>query len=69
MNYLELISKANNGDYLYRKQPTDKWDSFTHLDIIVELENTFGISFTPQEMGAIKSYQDIIDIVSKKLSQ
>ena len=53
----------------FSKNSTDKWDSFTHLDIIVELENTFGISFTPQEMGAIKSYQDIIDIVSKKLSQ
>lgn len=50
----------------FSKDSTDKWDSLAHLYIIVELENTFGISFTPQEMGAIKSYQEIVDIVTKK---
>ena len=39
MNYLELISKANNGDYLYRKQPTDTWDSFRKAQ--AELDRKF----------------------------
>lgn len=51
----------------FSKNTTDKWDSFTHLDILVELEKNFNISFTPQEMGAINSYKDIVDVVSKKI--
>lgn len=51
----------------FSKNTTDKWDSFTHLDILVELEKSFNISFTPQEMGAINSYKDIVDVVSKKI--
>lgn len=64
-NILETVFETQIDDN-FSQNSTDKWDSLAHLDIIVELENAFGISFTPQEMGAIQSYQDIVDIVTKK---
>lgn len=65
-NILEQIFQEEINEE-FSKNTTDKWDSFTHLDILVELEKNFNISFTPQEMGAINSYKDIVDVVSKKI--
>ena len=39
MNYLTLINKTNNGDYIYSKQPTDTWDSFRKAQ--AELDRKF----------------------------
>lgn len=51
----------------FSKNDTDKWDSFTHLDLIVKLEEEFNISFTPDEIGKIESYKDIVEIVNEKV--
>lgn len=50
----------------FSKNSTDKWDSFTHLDLIVKLEQEFNISFTPDEIGSIESYQDIKRVIDGK---
>ena len=38
-----------------------------HLNLIVELEAEFGVSFEPEEIGEMQSYQDIIALLKKKL--
>lgn len=48
------------------RETMDKWDSIAHLDLIVELESQLGVSFTPEEMGSIYSYLDLIHILEKK---
>lgn len=50
----------------FSKNNTDQWDSFAHLDLIVKLEQEFGISFTPDEIGSIESYQDIKRVINGK---
>ena len=45
------------------------WDSLRHLNIIVELEMAFDISFEPEEMGEIKSVSDIERLVKRKLGK
>lgn len=50
----------------FSKNNTDKWDSFTHLDLIVKLEQEFKISFSPEEIGSIESYNDIKKIIKSK---
>lgn len=50
----------------FSKNDTDKWDSFTHLDLIVKLEQEFKISFSPEEIGSIESYNDIKKIIKSK---
>ncbi len=51
----------------FSKDKSDKWDSLGHLNLIVLLENEFAISFTPEEIGGVFSFEDIVNIVSSKL--
>jgi acyl carrier protein len=61
----EIFGEEISDDF--SKESTDKWDSLTHLDLIVKLEEEFGVSFTPDEIGSIESYQDIKKILNDKL--
>ena len=61
----EIFGEEISDDFY--KESTDKWDSLTHLDLIVKLEEEFGVSFTPDEIGSIESYQDIKKILNDKL--
>ena len=51
----------------FSKFTTDKWDSFAHLDLIVKIEQEFNISFTPDEIGSITSYRDLVKIINEKI--
>ena len=37
----------------------DKWDSLQHLNIIVAIEDTFDVSFEPEDIAKMKTVQDI----------
>ena len=43
------------------KTNTKKWDSLTHLNLIIELENAFDLSFTMEEMEKMISVNTIIN--------
>lgn len=45
------------------------WDSMNHLNLIVELEMELGISFEPEEIARMVSYQDVLQIVSAKSNE
>lgn len=32
-----------------------KWDSLNHLNLVVELEDEFGVSFEPEDIAEMKS--------------
>ena len=49
-----------------KKRDVGEWDSLTHLNLIVELEDRMGISFTKDEIEKIKSVKEIIAIVENK---
>lgn len=51
----------------FSKFTTDKWDSFMQLDLIVRIEQEFNISFTPDEIGEISSYKDLVKVVNGKI--
>lgn len=42
-----------------------KWDSLEHLNLIVELEEKFDLSFEPTEIGEMVSLDQIILIIEK----
>ena len=50
----------------FSKESTDNWDSFMQVNLVSELEKEFNISFTPLEIGEINSYNDFVNIISKK---
>ena len=36
-----------------------KWDSLNHLNLVVELEDVFGVSFEPEDIAEMKSLEGI----------
>lgn len=44
-----------------------KWDSLTHLRIIVALEEFFKISYTPKEIGQMYTLQKLVNITEVKI--
>ena len=49
-----------------QKQDIAQWDSLSHLNLIVEMEDSFGVTFTKEEIGKMKSVKDIVDILEEK---
>lgn len=43
-----------------------KWDSIHHLNLIIELESEFDISFEPEEIGSMQDYKEIERLVKEK---
>lgn len=50
----------------FSKYTTEKWDSFAHLDLMVRLEEEFHVSFTPDEIGSMESFREIVETVEGK---
>lgn len=42
------------------------WDSFNHINLIIALEEAFGISFATEEMAEMANVGDLIKILRKK---
>lgn len=43
----------------------ENWDSLRHLNLIVELEDTFDKSFEPEEISEMTSIEKIIEMIEK----
>lgn len=41
------------------REETPAWDSLKNLEIVFAVESAFSVSFTPDEMAAIRSLADI----------
>ena len=44
---------------------TGQWDSLNHLNLIVEIEEEFDVSFTPEQIGSMTSLEIILDEIEK----
>lgn len=43
------------------------WDSLNHLNLINEIEDSFGVVFTLEESTNVKSVADLISVVQKHI--
>jgi acyl carrier protein len=43
------------------------WDSLQHLNLMLALEQEFGVQFTPEEIESLTSVQSIIRLLNLKL--
>ena len=48
------------------KKEISDWDSIAHLNLIIELEDTFKISFTSEEIQKIDSIEIILKLINEK---
>ena len=46
-----------------------KWDSWAHLDLVMELEAQFNCSLTMVETAGINSVRDLAELISRKTGQ
>lgn len=44
----------------------EKWDSLHHLNLIVELEDAFGLEFEPEEIAEMKSVEAVKRTILEK---
>ncbi|MBR3603634.1 MAG: acyl carrier protein [Elusimicrobiaceae bacterium] len=50
----------------FSQSMSENWDSIHHLAILVTLEKEFDISFTPEEIGRVDSFEMLVSVVEKK---
>jgi acyl carrier protein len=43
-----------------------KWDSLKHVQLILLLEEHFGVQFSEEEMGALHSSDEIVQAIEEK---
>lgn len=44
------------------------WDSLQHLNLVLALEQEFGLQFTPEEIEQLASVELIVDLLEEKLA-
>ncbi len=44
----------------------EKWDSLNHLNLIVELESCFDVTFEPEEIAVMTTFDKVLEIVEQK---
>ena len=47
-------------------QDVEKWDSLRHIQLISEVERTFGIKFKLREVLSMNNVGDLIDLIHAK---
>jgi acyl carrier protein len=45
-----------------------KWDSFTHMTLIAEIEETFRVSFSYEEVASLVNVGDMLRLLEDKLA-
>ena len=45
------------------------WDSLQHLNVVLALEQSFGLEFAPEEIEQMLSVEAIVMLVKEKLAQ
>ena len=47
-------------------EDTSNWDSIRHLNLVMALEEAFGVSFSSDELGRLTSYRAIADALAAR---
>ena len=66
LEILKNVFELDAVDKTCSQQTCEKWDSMGQLNLVVELESEFDVSLEPEEIGEMKSFEDIIRILKAK---
>ena len=44
----------------------ENWDSFNHLNLVINLEEAFGITFTTGDITGMRHVGDLVDLLVEK---
>lgn len=63
---LKDLFELESVDETCSQQTCEKWDSMGQLNLVVELESEFGVTLEPEEIGEMRSFNDVIHILKSK---
>ena len=66
LEILKNLFELDTVDETCSQETCEKWDSMGQLNLVVELESEFDVTLEPEEIGEMKSFKDIIRILSSK---
>lgn len=66
LEILKNLFELDTVDETCSQSTCEKWDSMGVLNLVVELETEFDVSLEPEEIGEMKSFNDIIRILKSK---
>ena len=66
LEILKNLFELDAVDETCSQETCEKWDSMGVLNLVVELETEFDVSLEPEEIGEMKSFNDIIRILKSK---
>lgn len=66
LDILKDTFELENVDKNCSQSTCPQWDSMGQLNLVAELEDAFNVSLEPEEIGSMKSYDDIIKILWEK---
>ena len=66
LEILKNLFELDTVDETCSQTTCEKWDSMGQLNLVVELESEFDITLEPEEIGEMKSFEDIIRILKTK---
>ena len=68
LEILKNLFELDTVDETCSQTTCEKWDSMGQLNLVVELESEFDVTLEPEEIGEMKSYDDIIRILKSKVA-
>ena len=69
LEILKNVFELETVDKTCSQTTCEKWDSMGQLNLVVELESEFDITLEPEEIAEMKSYNDVVKLVSAKLQK
>ena len=68
LEILKNVFELEHVDKTCSQATCEKWDSMGQLNLVVELESEFDVSLEPEEIGEMKSFEDVIRILKSKVA-
>ncbi len=59
---LDAIDQTSNNENV------SKWDSISHMNLVVALEDSFNLEFLDKEISALTSYPKILESICLKMN-
>jgi acyl carrier protein len=71
LKIMSEVFEMNTQDFpdSINQEHIDNWDSLRHLNLIVELEEVFQVSYEPEEIAEMTSFEKITEITSIKINE
>lgn len=66
LEILKNLFELDTVDETCSQTTCEKWDSMGQLNLVVELESEFDVTLEPEEIGEMKSYKDILRLLTIK---